>query len=340
MFVGGQTDPIWTRIFGAFGSSPFTLTQAHMLGFTRAQLRTAERRGLVARMQRDSYVLPGFSETAPAARDGHVQRCRVVALAAPGSVISHESAALLHGLTSGRPSLAPDNGRVHVTIHKTHRSDATLYDVSSSRLPPDHIVNVDGLLVTSVARTALDLARRNRLPFGQAPVGAAARMIIARNLTDGEDPPPLRESVQAPAHRNRAIQELWTTADHMRGFAGIAYAREAIDLCEPASESALESVSRWQMLHAGVPLPGIGTLVRGASGLAYFADFLWEELMLIGEADGEGKYTDRRVLVAEKYREDDLRAAGWNFVRWNWHEAAREPHLMLDKLAMAFRVAD
>ncbi|MGV1035631.1 MAG: hypothetical protein ACOYD0_01230 [Candidatus Nanopelagicales bacterium] len=339
MLASDQTDQVWTRIFSVLGTNPFTLAQAQTVGVTRAQLRTAERRGLVTRVQRDSYLLPEFSGTKTATRDHHLQQCRVVALAAPGSVISHHSAALLHDLSSGRPSLDPGNDRVHVTIHKTHRSGAPLYDVSSSRLPPDHIVSVDGLLVTSVARTALDLARINRLPLGQAPVDAAARMIISGNVDASEVPLSLRESVQASAQRTRAIQELWTAADHMRGFAGIAYARDAIDLCEPASESALESVSRWQMCHAGVPLPNIGTLVRGASGSTYYADFLWQEFKIIGEADGESKYTDRRVLVAEKHREDDLRAAGWNFVRWNWHEAFQEPHLMLDKLAMAFRNA-
>ncbi|MFW8746088.1 hypothetical protein, partial [Mesorhizobium japonicum] len=67
-----------------------------------------------------------------------------------------------------------------------------------------------------------------------------------------------------------------------------------------------------------------------------FADFAWPSYRLIGEFDGMGKYVrsdltagrdPAEVVVAEKLREDRLRAAGWRVVRWGWAQARSVPAL-------------
>jgi len=77
------------------------------------------------------------------------------------------------------------------------------------------------------------------------------------------------------------------------------------------------------MHEADVPNPDLQTAVTGASGRGYRADFYWDLARLIGEADGIGKYgatpdAVAATLRAEKRREDDLREAGYAFVRWDY----------------------
>ena len=57
--------------------------------------------------------------------------------------------------------------------------------------------------------------------------------------------------------------------------------------------------------------------------------------MVLGEADGRGKYTDPTVLYAEKTRQEALERAGWIVVRWTWDELARTPEVVVARIAAA-----
>lgn len=87
----------------------------------------------------------------------------------------------------------------------------------------------------------------------------------------------------------------------------------ALLLANPAAESPAESFYRGQMLEHGFPEPACGVPMQGASGEQYFIDLLLDRLAI--EVDGEEKYDSRASLVAEKRREDDLRAVGLSFLR-------------------------
>ncbi|NUL45489.1 hypothetical protein F7P69_09825 [Cellulosimicrobium funkei] len=93
------------------------------------------------------------------------------------------------------------------------------------------------------------------------------------------------------------------------------------------SESPGESLSRARMIELGFELPRLQAHLTGADGVDYRVDFWWEELDLIGESDGWGKYaadgTDpTESLRREKRREDALRERGHRFVRWDWSDAS------------------
>lgn len=87
----------------------------------------------------------------------------------------------------------------------------------------------------------------------------------------------------------------------------------ALRLANPAAESPAESFYRGHILLRGLPEPRCGVPVRGGSGSQYFIDLLLEGMAI--EVDGKGKYKDLQVLIAEKKREDDLRATGLEFHR-------------------------
>ena len=79
--------------------------------------------------------------------------------------------------------------------------------------------------------------------------------------------------------------------------------------------------------------------VYDADGLIGYVDMAWPDLMVIGEADGLLKYQDRADLIAEKLREDRLRALGWIVVRWTWDEVLRTPHVVVDRIRRAMQAA-
>ena len=69
-----------------------------------------------------------------------------------------------------------------------------------------------------------------------------------------------------------------------------------------------------------------------------FGDFWWPEFNLVGEFDGYGKYLKKALLngqttaeavLAEKHREDRIRAQGPKVVRWDWSVARSLPLLNL-----------
>ncbi len=74
----------------------------------------------------------------------------------------------------------------------------------------------------------------------------------------------------------------------------------------------------------GIPRPKRQQEIFDASGLIGRVDFWWPELRTVGEFDGRVKYgranpsgrPPEDVLWDEKRREDRLRVAGLNVVRW------------------------
>jgi hypothetical protein len=93
-------------------------------------------------------------------------RATVPRLAA-GSVVSHVSAAVMHGL----PVWNVPMGRVHVTRHGAGGGRVTRgLHLHIAPLDRSEVSERDGIMVTSVARTVLDLARS--VPFAQAVVVA------------------------------------------------------------------------------------------------------------------------------------------------------------------------
>lgn len=52
-------------------------------------------------------------------------------------------------------------------------------------------------------------------------------------------------------------------------------------------------------------------------------DFYWPEYGVVGEADGNVKYTDCSALIAERRRQRRLESLGLIVVRWEWSDLHR-----------------
>ena len=91
------------------------------------------------------------------------------------------------------------------------------------------------------------------------------------------------------------------------------------------------------MIQNGFPVPTLQKPFHDDRGLIGYPDFGWEEIKLLGEFDGYEKYSSQQylkgktpseVVVAEKNRENRLRALGYNVVRWVWDDLREEKRLI------------
>ena len=289
MFPGGMSTVRLTRELLAEGYSHREL--AHQV---RAGALLPIRRGAYERM-----TTPGAPEgDAAHAVAAHLRLVRAaVRVTAPTAVVSHLSAAVLHGL----PVLAGSLSRVQLTRADIPggkcRGGIRLY---AAPLHADDLVTVEGIAVTSLARTVLDLGRT--VPFRQAVMtgDAALRRGLARADLDSC----LLRSTRWP---------------------GMPAARRVVAFLDPRSESAGESLSRVALHTAMVPPPQPQFEVRDRRGkLVGRADFGWQAQRTLGEFDGRVKYgrllkpgeSAGDVIYREKLREDALRDLDWQVVRW------------------------
>lgn len=281
-----------------------TRADALARGFTDEELRGEVRRKRLVRIRRGVYVAADeHAELELQARYLLAVQAGMVGLKS-GTVASHVSAGALHGL----PLTAADLSRIHVS-----RADVTSRRTSRTKfhclaVAEDQITEIDGVLATTLARTVVDLSLT--LPFEQAVVAGDAALRKASLVLD-------------PSGRR-----------------GVASARRAIAFLDGLSESVGESRSRVAIHLARLPSPMLQVRIYDAHGrFLARADFCWPELGLIGEFDGVGKYLRNLrngqepgdVVVAEKKREDRLRAAGWDVVRWTWSDLA-EPEEFISEI--------
>ncbi|MCW4385871.1 hypothetical protein OH146_08800 [Salinibacterium sp. SYSU T00001] len=290
-----------------------------------SELRRRRASGDLMRVLPGAY-LPRAVHNALAHERAHLATVRAAALTARDELVfAHQSAAVLWRM----PLLGPPPSRAHVSVppQAGGRSNQSLVRHASSRAFDP--VEVDGLLTTPLARTAVDLAAA--LPFDAAVVVADAALRRTKSplagvpLTDVSPESLRREACRIPLRR------------------GAARASLAINFADGAAQLPGESVSRVSMLRAGVPAPVLQQELVGASGATYYVDFWWPQFVLIGEFDGAAKYSDpvflagrtpEQALLDEKAREDDLRLAGYRFCRWTW-DVARNPRALRHRLALA-----
>jgi hypothetical protein len=238
------------------------------------------------------------------------------------AVVSHVSAAVLHGLRIWGVPL----GRVHVTRRRAGGGRrGTLVHVHVASLDPAEITLIAGMQVTSLARTAADLART--LPFEQA-------VVVADSATFYQRP----DRVE--------LGDLVDVLEAVPRRPGTRAARRAIAFANGLSESVGESRSRVAIAAAGLPIPVLQWEVRAAATGAFIGrvDVGWPELRTVGEFDGLVKYGRAlrpgqdvaEVLVEEKLREDALRDEGLGVVRWIWKDLA-DFALTANRLRKRFR---
>ncbi|CAN5606416.1 hypothetical protein BH20ACT17_BH20ACT17_15680 [soil metagenome] len=256
------------------------------LGFSRhAIAHLVERRHL-------RVVHRGVYAVGPARPTREARWMAAVLAVGPGAVLSHRSAAALWRL------LADDGREVEVTVERRLR-DRDGIRVRSGRLPTDEVITVDGIRVTTVARTILDLA-------GLLPRPRLERVIDDAQLRQLADSTSLRTLLQRyPRRRGVGIINA-ILADYVAA----TITREEFEACFLAFLIA-NSLPRALVNHH---IPPVGE-----------CDFVWPEARLIVELDGYSTHGTRRSFEADRARDRALHVAGWRVIRITWRQLRDEP---------------
>lgn len=116
----------------------------------------------------------------------------------------------------------------------------------------------------------------------------------------------------------------------MRGWKGVGFARQAVALADPLSESPGESRARLLLHNLGFEVRS-QVEVYDEGGFIGRADLGICETMVLLEFDGQGKYhldgDPRGALWAEKNRQDALTMAGFEVVRLTWADLDQPGHV-------------
>ena len=121
---------------------------------------------------------------------------------------------------------------------------------------------------------------------------------------------------------------------HLRG---IGVVRAALPYVRAGAQTPLETFSRLVLVDCGLPEPRLQVPLHDADGLIGVVDMLWDNLFVVGEADGLIKYESRDVLIREKHREDRIRALGFAVVRWTWRELFEAPDAIARRITTSGR---
>ncbi len=222
---------------------------------------------------------------------------------------SHLSAAALWGL----PIVGHWPGRLEMLVPEgiELRSRRSMQRRSG---PPDaRMTVIDDHRVTCLARTVIDVARTTSTAISVAMADHALRV------------PP--EGARGVAAASILVADLHDQLELFAGTRGIVRATRAVEFADGTSGSPGESVSRVAMQALGFPAPQLQHPFWDGKGLIGYVDFWWPEFGLIGEFDGFGKYLREAlrgglsvadVVLAEKRRENRLRALGPTVARWGW----------------------
>lgn len=323
-------------------------------GFSRRTVEVMVRRGDLVRVRRDAVVLgSALSGATPWERRALVARAvgrslapapclavpdgddRVVHHdhARPGRrapvggttyALSHESALMVHGL----PYFGED-GLVHLvrTDGRRGRRDDTVW----VHRPVDArwTVELDGLVLVTPTMAALQVAATHGVEAGLVALDGVLHAAQEQDRKDvGRREGPAVTRVQ---------QEI--TSGLEVGFGpSTATVRLVTELADGRSESAGETRSRWlvHVLGLGPCIPQF--VVHDGDLLVGVADLKLARWDVLVEFDGTGKYTGQESLLAEKDREDGLRALGYEVVRIRWADLAipqRVRRRLLEAIARA-----
>ncbi|PND55787.1 hypothetical protein CRM90_20880 [Mycobacterium sp. ENV421] len=156
----------------------------------------------------------------------------------------------------------------------------------------DEVHPIPGLPVTTLARTAFDLARRGTVGEAVARVDALANA-TRLNVDD--------------------VLELLPRHPNMRGVRRVP---AVLDLADAGSQSPRETWLRLLLMAAGFPRPETQIPVLRDDGRSrYFLDMGWRDVMVAVEYDGEQHRLDRGIYRNDRTRSEFIADMGWRRIR-------------------------
>jgi very-short-patch-repair endonuclease/predicted transcriptional regulator of viral defense system len=273
--------------------------QLRELGVSSSAIDRALRRGRLHRVHRGVYSLVAARGRPPLARE----RAAVLA-AGPRAVVSHETAARLHGINMDTRNA---DGAIHVTVVATHRHPRCGLIVHRTRdLDPAEHHRRNGLPVTSVARTVLDVAPT----LGEAALAAT----IDRSLT-----------------RTSATKLREAIARHP-GRPGTSRVAALLDPTRPSADtwSAAERRLLALIRQAELPIPEANVSLG-----RYTPDLLWRAERVVVEYDSDAVHSGPAAVRWDTARHNELTAMGLLVLHFTREELGGHQTRLLVQIAAA-----
>lgn len=207
------------------------------------------------------------------------------------TVVSHQSALFLYGIQRAEPH-TPTVTRPHLAsgrsgLGKVYRTRCWV---------PNDVTEFDTWLITSPARTLVDLSGRTPLQL----LGKHTDEFIRHGRMSIEDLVACAERL--PKGFGRQHWKLWRVIQQrLSGF-------------QPG-DSAAESMAIRLILEAGLPCPHVSYTVD-AEGVRLRLDLAWPELLIAVEIDGYAFHNTRTTFDLDHGRDLLLARAGWRVLRF------------------------
>ncbi|MDQ4040728.1 MAG: DUF559 domain-containing protein [Actinomycetota bacterium] len=234
-------------------------------------------------------------------RDGRL--LAAVLSVGPGAVLSHRSAAELWGIRR------TSRERIEVTVPRALKARPGI-EIHRNEVRPDEHTTRNGIPVTTVPRTLVDLAkvlspRDLRRATEQAEVNRLA------------DPLPLNAVVQRHGGRH-GVKTL------------MALTSEGIEPRMTRSELEQRFLSLIET--SGLPKPETNAAIQ-IEGTWLEVDCLWREQRIVVELDGHAYHATREAFERDRERDRRLEANGYRVIRITWRQLRDDPGAVARDLA-------
>jgi very-short-patch-repair endonuclease len=184
-------------------------------------------------------------------------------------------------------------------------------------LPDDERTVVEGIPVTTVPRTVLDLA------------AVASRRQVERALNEVE--------VQGLTDR-LSIPDLLARYPRRRGTAVLRALLEDDESVRGITRNDLEERFAALIDSYGLPRPRFNADVA-VNGRFFSADGLWRQQRLIVELDGQAVHGTRRAFEVDRERDRILMSDGWRVMRITWRQLRDQAPAVAADLSKALAAA-
>lgn len=286
-----------------------TRRQAMALGMTQRMIHRRVETGMWTPVLRGVYSFTGLP-------DSRTRRLWAAVLHAGDSgVLSLHTAGRLHGFEEIRST---ELVYLNVDDVRRHPPEGVVWHRQIDMVPAD-VVTIDGLPVTSIPRTGMDLA------------GDPA-MSITR----------LRRFVEsALVHRGFEPADFGVVLSRIRrsGKPGVTRMERVLDEVGPGVDlprSELERLLDRVIERAGLPSPRHEHPLPGAWDRPGFVDRCWPEVRLVVEADGRRWHTRRQQIATDHDRAIDAQAAGYQTTRLLWEHLHGDPEGTARRLRLVY----
>jgi very-short-patch-repair endonuclease len=261
-------------------------------GVSRAGVERRVAAGWLHRKHRGVYAV-GHSALSHRGR-------RMAAVLAGGreAVLSHRSAGALWGLCLDPPE--PE-----ITVPGRKRHSVRGLRVHAGAIRPGETLTVDGIRVTRVGRTLLDLAEVLAL---EQLVDAIDKATNARQLGRGTLPAVIRGA---------------------RGRRGLKPLKEALLITRPQdvlTRSELERRALRLIRRARLEPPEVNVRLHG-----YEVDLLWRRHRLVVELDSREHH--EHAFERDRRRDADLLSRGWRVLRLTWRQVVNDPAWVVEVIS-------